>query len=139
MPEKAAGKILVVDDEASVVAGLIRQFRKQFDIVPASGGREGLDLIKSSGPFAVVVSDFRMPEMDGVQFLAKVCEVSPDSVRIMLTGQADYSTSVNAVNEGRIFRFLSKPCPPEIFTNTINDAIEQHRLITAERELLPTA
>jgi response regulator RpfG family c-di-GMP phosphodiesterase len=136
MPEKASEKILLVDDEASVVAGLIRQFRKQFDLVPAGGGKEALELIESSGPFAVVVSDFRMPEMNGVEFLAKVCEVSPDSVRIMLTGQADYDTSVNAVNEGRIFRFLSKPCPPEIFTNTISAALEQHRLITAERELL---
>jgi response regulator RpfG family c-di-GMP phosphodiesterase len=136
MPEKASEKILIVDDEASVVAGLIRQFRKQFDLVPAGSGKEALELIESSGPFAVVVSDFRMPEMNGVQFLAKVCEVSPDSVRIMLTGQADYDTSINAVNEGRIFRFLSKPCPPEVFTSTITAALEQHRLITAERELL---
>ncbi len=136
MPERTAEKILFVDDEASVVAGIVRQFRKQFNIVPAGGGQEGLDLLKSEGPFAVVVSDFRMPVMDGIEFLAKVREASPDSVRVMLTGQADADTSINAVNEGYIFRFLSKPCPPETLTKTLVAAIEQYRLITAERDLL---
>ncbi len=139
-PEAPAGKkperILLVDDETSVVAGIMRQFRKEFNLVPAGGGEEGLGLIETEGPFAVVVSDFRMPNMDGIQFLAKVCERSPDSVRVMLTGQADFGTSISAVNEGRIFRFLTKPCPPDVLSKTLHAAIDQYRLITAERDLL---
>jgi len=139
-PETPAGKtperILLVDDEMSVVAGIMRQFRKEFNLVPAGGGQEGLSLIETEGPFAVVVSDYRMPGMDGIQFLAQVCERSPDSVRVMLTGQADFDTSINAVNEGRIFRFLTKPCPPDVLSNTLHAAIDQYRLITAERDLL---
>ena len=134
--DKRPEKILIVDDEASVVAGITRQFRKEFNLVPANGGEESLDLIESEGPFAVVVSDYRMPGMDGIQFLAQVRERSPDSVRVMLTGQADFDTSINAVNEGRIFRFLTKPCPPDVLSKTLHAAIDQYQLITAERDLL---
>jgi response regulator RpfG family c-di-GMP phosphodiesterase len=136
MPEQRAEKILFVDDEASLVAGIVRQFRKQYNIVPAGGGHDGLNLLRTIGPFAVVVSDLRMPAMDGIQFLAKVRETSPDSVRIMLTGNADLDTAMQAVNEGQIFRFLTKPCPPGILSATLEAAIKQYRLITAERDLL---
>src|SRR5208283_4999670 len=88
------------------------------------------------GPFAVVVSDLRMPVMDGVEFLTRVRAISPDSVRVMLTGQADMDAAIAAVNEGNIFQFLTKPCPAETLTRALNAALEQYRLITAERELL---
>jgi response regulator RpfG family c-di-GMP phosphodiesterase len=139
-PEAPAAKrperILLVDDERSLVDGIVRQFRKEFNMVPAGGAEEGLRLLESEGPFAVVVSDYRMPGMDGIQFLATVRERSPDSVRVMLTGQADFKASIDAVNEGRIFRFLTKPCPPDVLSKTFHAAIDQYRLITAERELL---
>jgi response regulator RpfG family c-di-GMP phosphodiesterase len=129
-------KILCVDDDSSVLQGYRRQLRKQFEIDTALGGAEGLDAIANRGPFAVIVSDMRMPEMDGIQFLAEVRRRAPDTVRVMLTGCADQRTAADAVNEGAIFRFLTKPCPPEILAKTLAAAIEQYRLITAEKHLL---
>jgi response regulator RpfG family c-di-GMP phosphodiesterase len=96
----------------------------------------GLQTVAEKGPFAVVVSDFRMPGMNGIQFLAEVKRANPDTVRIMLTGQADLTTAILAVNEGSIFRFLTKPCPTGTLTAALDSAMEQHRLITSERELL---
>jgi response regulator RpfG family c-di-GMP phosphodiesterase len=77
-----------------------------------------------------------MPGMNGIQFLSRVREMAPDTVRMMLTGFAEVQTAIDAVNEGNIFRFLTKPCPPEILGKALDAGIEQYRLITAERELL---
>ena len=129
-------QILFVDDDANLLAGIKRRLRKQFDLNLAQGGEEGLQLIKNQGPFAVVVADMRMPGMDGVEFLSEVKERSPDSVRIMLTGNADLQTAISAVNEGNIFRFLTKPCPLEMIVTALTAGIAQYRLVTAERELL---
>ncbi len=132
MPEK----ILFVDDEPNVLAAYERQMRKQFEVVTMEGGEAGLRAVMAGGPYAVVVSDFRMPNMDGVRFLSRVKEISPDTVRMILTGYADMQTAIEAVNEGNIFRFLTKPCPPESLTKAILAGIEQYRLICAERDLL---
>src|ERR1022692_4876094 len=113
-----------------------RQFRRQFEIRTAVGPVLGLQAIAEAGPFAVVVSDLRMPVMDGVEFLTRVRAISPDSVRVMLTGQADMEAAIAAVNQGNIFQFLTKPCPSGTLTRALNSALEQYRLITAERELL---
>jgi response regulator RpfG family c-di-GMP phosphodiesterase len=129
-------RVLFVDDEANVLSAFQRHLRKQFRISTALGGAQGLELIETRGPFAVIVSDMRMPEMDGIQFLATVRERTPDSVRMMLTGNADQQTAVDAVNKGNIFRFLTKPCSPDYLVASLEAAIEQHRLITAERELV---
>jgi response regulator RpfG family c-di-GMP phosphodiesterase len=130
------GRVLLVDDEQRVLEGLRRTLQPEFEAEIAHGPEEGLAAIADSGPFAVVVSDLRMPIMDGVQFLSKVKAMSPDTIRVMLTGQADINAAIASVNEGEIFRFLTKPCPPMIFRRTISAAIEQHRLVTAERDLL---
>jgi response regulator RpfG family c-di-GMP phosphodiesterase len=129
-------KILFIDDEENVLSAFRRQFKKLFSLDTASNAKQGLDLLQSQGPFAVVIADFRMPEMDGIQFLSRVKDVAPDTVRIMLTGHADLSTAIDAVNSGNIFRFLTKPCPVEILMNTIQMGLQQYRLINAERELL---
>ena len=129
-------KILCVDDEPNILSGYQRSLRKQFDIDIAPGGAEALAKIEESGPYAVLVTDMRMPGMDGVQFLKEAQEVAPDSVRIMLTGNADQQTAAAAVNEGRIFRFLNKPCSPEELAQALTAGLEQYRLITAEKELL---
>ena len=129
-------RILLVDDEANVLAGYRRQLRKEFTIVTAEGGPAGLELMGNGDTFAVVVSDMRMPEMDGIAFLREVKHRSPESVRVMLTGNADLQTCVDAVNEGCIFRFLTKPCPPEILASTLNACLDQYRLVVAERELI---
>jgi len=129
-------KVLLVDDDINILASFKRQLRKQFSVDTVSGSKEGLEVIIKNGHYSVVVSDFRMPEMDGIKFLAKVKELAPDCVRIMLTGHADLKAAVDAVNEGNIFRFLIKPCPLHILNKALKEGIEQYQLITAERELL---
>jgi response regulator RpfG family c-di-GMP phosphodiesterase len=129
-------KILLVDDEQSVLDGFRRQLRNNFDIDTAISGNEGLKKIAVGGPFAVIISDMRMPVMDGITFLLQVCKAAPESVRMMLTGNSDQQTAVDAINRGAIFRFLAKPCSPENLTMAIEAGIKQYRLVTAEKELL---
>ena len=129
-------RILFVDDEQNLLDGIQRILFKQYDISTALSGDAGLKCIANNGPYAVVVSDMRMPVMDGVTFLAKVKEASPESIRIMLTGTTDLNTAIAAVNEGNIFRFVSKPCSKTTLENVLNAAIEQYHLIHAEKELL---
>jgi len=129
-------KILFVDDDSNLLASYQRQLRKQFSIDTSLGPKEGLAKIDGSTPYALVVSDLRMPEMDGIQFLSRVREVTPDTVRIMLTGYADVQNAIEAVNEGNIFRFLTKPCPPDTLVKALTAGIGQYRLIKGEKELL---
>lgn len=131
-----ADKILFVDDEDNVLSALKRQFRKQYSVSIAAGGAEALQVIANDGPFAVIVSDMQMPEMNGVQFLQAAQKLAPESVRLMLTGNADQKTAVEAVNQGAVFSFYTKPCTHELMSNALEKAVEQYRLITAERELL---
>ncbi len=130
-------KILLVDDEAAILEGYQRLLRREFRIDVALGGKRRAGVgRKSNGPYAVVVSDMRMPEMDGAQLLAKVKVLSPDTVRVMLTGNADIQTAVSAVNEGSIFRFLTKPCTKETLARALTASLMQARLLNAEKELL---
>lgn len=129
-------KILLVDDELNILEGYQRQLRRLYQVEVALGGEEGLQKIKESGPYSVVVSDFRMPGMNGIDFLALVRETAPETVRIMLTGFAEIQALIEAINQGNIFRFLTKPCSPEILTRALNDGIKQFELVLAERELL---
>ncbi len=129
-------KVLFVDDEENLLSGFKRQFHKQFQVDTQLGGEAALQSLTTNGPYTIIVSDLRMPGMDGIQFLQKAREIAPDSVRIMLTGNSDVQTAIEAVNEGNIFRFLTKPCPPETLEQALNASVEQHRLIMAERELL---
>jgi len=129
-------RILFVDDEPHVLDALERQLRKQFEVSTAEGPLQGLLAIEKDGPFAVVVSDLRMPVMDGIQFLAKAKQACPDTIRIVLSGQGDFATVIDVVNEGSIFRFLTKPCATDQLAKTLLAALEQYRLVQAERELL---
>ncbi|MBU0719279.1 MAG: response regulator [Planctomycetes bacterium] len=129
-------KILCVDDEPSILDAYQRGLRKQFHIDTALSGDQALKAIDAEGSYAVVVSDMRMPGMDGVQFLAAVKQRAPETVRIMLTGNTDQNTAIEAVNEGAIFRFLTKPCAPETMAKVLGAGIAQYRLVTAEKELL---
>jgi CheY-like chemotaxis protein len=129
-------RVLFVDDEPNVLDGIRRQLRNRVELETATSAAAGLDIIRSQGPFAVVVSDMRMPEMDGARFLAKVNEIAPQTVRMVLSGQADLESTIAAVNEGRVFRFLLKPCNSETLFGVIRNGIEQYRLIHAEKHLL---
>jgi len=129
-------KILLVDDEQSVLDGFRRQLHNKFTIETAISGQDGLKKVADSGPFAVIISDMRMPVMDGITFLLQVCKTAPESVRMMLTGNADQQTAIDAINRGAIFRFLAKPCSPDNLTMAIEAGIKQYLLVTAEKEIL---
>ena len=129
-------KILFVDDDLNVLSSYRRQFHGRYQVETASSGRAGLEVLSESTGIAVVVADYRMPEMDGIQFLRRAKEVAPETVRMMLTGYSEVNQAIDAVNEGSIFRFLTKPCPPETLSQALQAALEQFRLIHAEKELL---
>lgn len=129
-------RILCVDDEMNVLESFRRVLRLKYDLNTASSATDGLRLIEQNGPYAVIVSDMRMPETNGVEFLKKARELAPESIRIMLTGYADQDTAIRAINEGEIFRFLNKPIATDKFLGVLEDAIHQYNLIFAEKELL---
>jgi FixJ family two-component response regulator len=134
-----ADRILFVDDEQGVLDGYERLLRKEFFVTVARGGVEGLAAIEDHGPFAVVISDMRMPGMSGAEFLAQVRHSVPTTVRMLLTGFTDLSAAIDAVNEGNIFRFLTKPCRKEVLVDAINLGLAQHHSIIAEKTLLKRA
>ena len=129
-------RVLLVDDEPNVLEAIQRGLRKRFELHIANSGAQGLKVLAEAGPFAVIVSDMRMPEMTGAQFLARAREKCPDTVRMILSGQSDLAATIAAVNEGHIFRFLSKPIANEQLSAAIDAGLQQYRLITAEKVLL---
>jgi response regulator RpfG family c-di-GMP phosphodiesterase len=129
-------RILCVDDEPSVLAGYRRTLYRSFETVLVTSPLEALSMLETQPDFPVIISDFRMPEMDGAQFLARAAEVSPASARILLTGHADLEVAIEAVNRGQIFRFLRKPCPTDVLMLALNDGLRMYRLEQQERFLL---
>jgi response regulator RpfG family c-di-GMP phosphodiesterase len=129
-------QILFVDDDANVLSAYRRTLHKRYQITTCLSGDEGLAKLTSEGPFAVVVADMQMPGMNGIQFLQKAQEQAPETVRLMLTGNADQKTAADAVNQGHVFSFLTKPCPPESLEAALSNALKQYRLVMAEKELL---
>lgn len=131
-----SSKILFVDDDPNVLAGFQRTLRKQFAFDTALSGAEALEQLRATGPYAVIVADMRMPGMDGIELLERVRTETPDTVRLMLTGNADQQTAVEAVNRGQVFRFLNKPCGPETLVPALEMSLRQYELARVERELL---
>jgi response regulator RpfG family c-di-GMP phosphodiesterase len=123
----ARPSILFVDDEEMVLAAIRRHFLDdEYDVLSAGSGKEGLAILEHAA-VDVVVSDFRMPEMDGGEFLRRVNERWPDTVRIVLSGYADISSVISAINEGAIFRFITKPWKETELKDGIRDALEKRR------------
>lgn len=128
-------KVLLVDDDLNLLKDLQRRLHGKIEADTAHDGNEALAKVAAHGPYAVVVSDYRMPGMDGVQLLTKVRKMAPDTVRVLLTGHADLEIAIRAVNQGGIFRLLTKPSPPGEFEAVLEDGIEQHRLLQSRGEL----
>ena len=128
--------VLCVDDEPRVVESLAVQLRKDFRILTANGGQTALRMLKEGAAPMVIVSDMRMPGMDGATLLKHVRQQFPDVTRILLTGETGRDAAVAAVNEGQIFKFLTKPCATETLRAAIDAGVVQHRLVSAERVLL---
>jgi two-component system NtrC family sensor kinase len=130
-------KILCVDDERNVLRALERFFLDDnYEIVNAGSGAEGLQALEESGPFQVVISDYRMPVMNGVEFLKAVYGRWPDTVRLVLSGYADVGAIVAAINEGHIYKFIPKPWNDEDLRVTIQNSLELYLLQKKNRELL---
>jgi CheY-like chemotaxis protein len=129
-------RILCVDDEARVLDGIRRTLHRTFDVTTAESGHAALERLDKGESFDVVVSDMRMPTMNGATLLAEFCVRVPNTTRVLLTGQADIQSAILAVNKGQIFRFLTKPCPPEDLIAALEAAARQHHLVTAEKVLL---
>jgi serine phosphatase RsbU (regulator of sigma subunit) len=129
-------KVLLVDDDEMVLAGLKRQLRNQFSIDTALSGEAALKQVRENGPYAVIVSDFLMPGMNGVEFLSNVKKTDPTTIRMMLTGTADMPTAIRAVNEGSIYQFHPKLCPADTLCQAIQSAIGEYRkVVSAQRQL----
>lgn len=128
--------VLFVDDEPNVLSAIQRQLRREFNLVLAGSGAEATKLTETQKDIAVIVCDMRMPGMDGVATLEAFERASPDTVRIMLTGNADQETAISAINRGKIFRFLNKPCSEADLRRALLDALRQHQIVTAEKTLL---
>jgi len=129
-------RVLCVDDEQNVLDGYKRNLRKRYDLHAAVGPEEGLKALRTEGPFAVVISDYAMPGMNGVDFLAQARKIAPETIRMMLTGFANMDNTLAAINEGNIFRFLTKPCEPDALARALDEGLEQYRLKRMEKELL---
>lgn len=134
-----AHKILFVDDEQGVLDGYERLLHKEFKVSVAVGGQKGLSALQEHGPFAVVISDMRMPGMNGAEFLAEVRQRAPDTIRMLLTGYTDLNAAIDAVNKGNIFQYLAKPCDKDVLIGAINKGLAQYRSVKAEKELLKKA
>lgn len=127
--------VLLVDDEEAVLKGYIRSLGGMFTTEIAHNAQEALAKIEAEDKYALVMSDHRMPGMTGIELLQKVAEIRPNTVRMLITGYADLQMSLDAINEGSVFRMLTKPCTPPDFYKAIEDGLRQHELVTSEKEL----
>jgi response regulator RpfG family c-di-GMP phosphodiesterase len=133
----AKPRVLCVDDEPHVLEGLRDTLRRSFDVKATTSPVEAVNLLKHEPDgYAIVLSDMRMPVMDGAALLSEARRFAPDATRMLLTGFADIEAATRAVNGAQLFRFLTKPCTPEDLLRACTAALVQHRLVTAERVLL---
>jgi two-component system, NtrC family, sensor kinase len=129
-------RILFVDDEKNVLRSLQRTFLDdEYEILTASSGAEGLSLLEQVSPIHLVISDYRMPEMTGVDFLCEVVKKWPDTVRIVLSGYADTASIVSAINDGHIYKFIPKPWNDDELRVTIANALEKYFISKKNLEL----
>ncbi len=128
--------VLCVDDDEKLLSGLELQLGFDYEVRTATSGIAGLDLLAEHANCSVIISDMRMPGMNGAQFLTKSRIISPETTRMLLTGFSEVSDTVSAVNDGGIFRFLTKPIPPDLLVAAVEDGLRQWQLIRSERVLL---
>jgi len=127
--------ILIVDDEENVLNSLLRLFRAEnYEISTASNGKDGLELVKEKN-FHLIISDYRMPVMDGIEFLKHVTKISPDTIRMILTGYTDVNVAVSAINEGHVYKFMVKPWDKELLKVQVKRALEYYDLVQEKQAL----
>ena len=134
---KQKARILAIDDEVNMLRALERILRSRFDLTIAESPDTAISIVEAEEtPFAVAISDLQMPGMNGIQLLCRIRERAPETVRVLLTGYADVRTAISAVNDGNVFRFLSKPVNPPLLIKTLEAAVAQFDLVVSERVLL---
>lgn len=122
-------RILVVDDEPDNLDLLYRTFRRDFQVLRAASGKEALAILAEEGEVAIIISDQRMPEMKGTEFLSKTVPQFPDTVRIILTGFTDVEDLVEAINAGQVYRYITKPWDPDELRQVVQRAAETYDLL----------
>lgn len=132
-------KLMVVDDEPDNLDLLYRTFRRDFHVFKADGAKSALQLLEKEGEMAVIISDQRMPLMNGTEFLSKTVDRFPDTIRILLTGYTDVEDLVEAINSGKVFKFITKPWNPENLKTVVNQAAEIYRVVKERTEDLSRA
>jgi CheY-like chemotaxis protein len=135
-PPANAPAILLVDDEPTVLETLSHQLRRDYRVVTATDGADALAVLEREGPFAAIISDLRMPQMDGIELLGHVRDRYEDVTRVLHTAQADLTCAISAINDGQVFRFVQKPTPRAELRQTVNDAVERYRTAQVQREVL---
>jgi signal transduction histidine kinase len=135
MPTRERMTLLIVDDEEDVLLSLRSMFRREFEVFTLTRAREALELL-STRPVEIVISDQRMPDMNGVQFFEQVSQQFPDVIRLMITGYADINSVIAAVNSGHVFRYIAKPWDPAELQSAVRQAAEQYRVLAERRRLL---
>jgi CheY-like chemotaxis protein len=133
-PERA--RILVVDDEEAILETMQFTFEDEYEVLTAPSARRGLELLDEHAPVAVVISDQRMAEMTGVEFLAEVCRRHPATTRIILTGFADLDAIIQAINAGHVYAYITKPWEPDELKQVVRRAVEHHRLALENERLM---
>lgn len=129
-------RILCLDDEKNVLEALVRTLRTLYHVETTTEGAKAIEILTTQPPFAVVLSDLRMPQMTGIEFLTRARAIAPDTTRVLLTGYGDMEAAVAAINNGNIFRMLTKPCPTEVLVKALAASVEVNRLVTSEKVLL---
>ncbi len=125
-----------MDDEEAILETMVFTFEGEYEVLTALEARKALDLLDTYAPVAAVITDQRMPEMTGVEFLARVCERHPTTTRIILTGFADMDAIVQAINEGHVYAYVAKPWEPEELKQLVRRAVDHHRLLLENQRLL---
>jgi FixJ family two-component response regulator len=136
MAEQERPRILVVDDEEAILETMTFTFEDDYDVLTASSASDGLAVLEREGPVAAVISDQRMPEMTGVEFLAEVFERHPTTVRMILTGFADMDATIGAINAGHVYAYITKPWEPADLKQVVRRAVEHHELARENERLL---
>ena len=129
-------RMLVVDDEPDNLDLLYRTFRRDFNVLRAESGQKALDVLAEHGEVAVIISDQRMPEMKGTEFLSKTVPEFPDTVRIILTGFTDVEDLVEAINAGQVYRYITKPWDPEQLKHVVEQAAKTYELLKQRGEAI---
>jgi CheY-like chemotaxis protein len=129
-------RMLVVDDEPDNLDLLYRTFRREFDVLRADSGRKALKILSEQGEVAVIISDQRMPEMKGTEFLSKTVSNFPDTVRIILTGFTDVEDLVDAINTGQVYRYITKPWEPDELKHVVKQAATTYELLKLRGEAI---